>query len=160
MLTAAVVLALFGFAHEFQNPASQTVAAPPHQTVLFVCEHGAAKSVIAAAYFDKLARERGLPYRAVFRGSTPDPELSPATRAGLTKEGFDVRTWAPSLVTARDVEQAARVVVFAAPLPGDAAASKVSDWNDVTAAGSGYDALSGAIRTRVEQLIEQLAAKN
>ena len=29
--------------------------------VMFVCEHGAAKSVIATAYFNKLAAERGLP---------------------------------------------------------------------------------------------------
>lgn len=27
--------------------------------ILFVCEHGAAKSVLAAAYFDKLARNAG-----------------------------------------------------------------------------------------------------
>jgi hypothetical protein len=27
-------------------------------TIVFVCEHGAAKSVIAAAYFNKLAQEK------------------------------------------------------------------------------------------------------
>ena len=32
--------------------------------VVFVCEHGAAKSLIAAAYFNKLAGERGLSARA------------------------------------------------------------------------------------------------
>ncbi len=39
--------------------------------VVFVCEHGSAKSVIAAAFFDKLARERGLTLRAVARGTQP-----------------------------------------------------------------------------------------
>ena len=29
------------------------------RVVVFVCEHGAAKSVVAAAYFDRLAAELG-----------------------------------------------------------------------------------------------------
>jgi hypothetical protein len=32
-------------------------------SIVFVCEYGAAKSVIATAYFNKLATDRGLPYR-------------------------------------------------------------------------------------------------
>ena len=35
------------------------------QTIVFVCEHGSAKSVVAAAHFDRLAGERGLGLRAV-----------------------------------------------------------------------------------------------
>jgi hypothetical protein len=31
--------------------------------VVFVCEHGAGRSVIAAAWFNKLAGEKQLPYR-------------------------------------------------------------------------------------------------
>ena len=40
--------------------------------VLFVCEHGSAKSAIAAARVNKLARERNLNAHAMSRG--PDPE--------------------------------------------------------------------------------------
>jgi arsenate reductase (thioredoxin) len=47
-------------------------------TVVFVCEHGAAKSVIATAYFNKLAAERGLRTRAIYRGVNPDSALSAA----------------------------------------------------------------------------------
>ena len=43
-------------------------------TVIFVCEHGAAKSVIATAYFNKLAAERGLKARATYRGVNPQAE--------------------------------------------------------------------------------------
>jgi len=43
---------------------------PKDKAVVFVCEHGAAKSVVATAYFNKLAAERGLPFRATFRGTT------------------------------------------------------------------------------------------
>ena len=45
--------------------------------IVFVCEHGAAKSVIAAAYFNKLAQEANSEVRAVARGTHPDSELSP-----------------------------------------------------------------------------------
>jgi protein-tyrosine-phosphatase len=37
--------------------------------VVFVCRHGAAKSVIAATTFDRLARARGLAIRATFAGA-------------------------------------------------------------------------------------------
>ncbi len=33
--------------------------APQPRTVLFVCEHGAAKSVIAAEEFNRLAKQKG-----------------------------------------------------------------------------------------------------
>ena len=36
--------------------------------VIFVCEHGAAKSILAAAYFNKLARESNLRLTAMARG--------------------------------------------------------------------------------------------
>ncbi len=67
-------------------------------TILFICEHGAAKSVIAAAYFDKLAKERGLKYRAVFRFAFAPP-------AGNT---------APQEVTYHGVESVAPNIVLAA----------------------------------------------
>ena len=49
----------------------QPAASSP--SVIFVCEHGAAKSVIATACFNKLSAERGLPYRGTFRGTTQSP---------------------------------------------------------------------------------------
>ncbi len=56
-------------------------------TVLFVCEHGAAKSVIAAAYFDKLAKDQHLPHRAAFRGVNPDSALNPVAKQDSNKMG-------------------------------------------------------------------------
>lgn len=53
-MSLAVLLMLAGAS---AGPAAQSdgVANP---RIVFVCEHGAAKSVIAAAYFNKLAAER------------------------------------------------------------------------------------------------------
>ena len=59
--------------------------------VVFVCEHGAAKSLIATAYFNKLAAERGLAARATFRGVAPQDELSVRAVAGLKADGMAMR---------------------------------------------------------------------
>lgn len=56
-------------------PASQPAPAIA-PAVVFVCEHGAAKSLIASAYFNTLAAERGLCARATFRGVDPKDALS------------------------------------------------------------------------------------
>src|SRR5262249_56748441 len=64
-------------------------------TVVFVCEHGAAKSVIAAAHFNRLASELKLPYRAVARGTNPDDAGSAAVRNGLAAGGLDVTACQP-----------------------------------------------------------------
>jgi hypothetical protein len=57
-----------------------------HEKVVFVCLHGAAKSVIAAELFNRRSSEAGLPARAVALGLEPDPAISPAAAAGLLAE--------------------------------------------------------------------------
>ena len=99
---------------------AQTTQSTPEvnsSTVVFVCEHGAAKSVIAAAHFNRLAAEKGLPYRAVSRGTKPDEVVAPAVKAGLASEGLDVSTWRPRAVSDDDIKRAKTVVSLATDLP-------------------------------------------
>jgi arsenate reductase len=129
-------------------------------TILFVCEHGAAKSVIAAAYFDKLAKERGLKYRAVFRGTNPDPALAPAAVKGLSADGVDTRGWKPELVTKKDLDAASGIVTMGCALPGRVAvAKKVDEWNDVPSVSQNYQAARDDIVKRVQSLVDELARK-
>ena len=69
------------------------------QKVLFVCLHGAAKSVLAAADFERLAKERRLPIAAESAGTEPDPEIAPKVLAALKAEGVDLSGQKPRLVT-------------------------------------------------------------
>ena len=46
--------------------------------VVFVCEHGSVKSLVAQEWFNRRAKERGLAVRAVSRGITPDASVPPA----------------------------------------------------------------------------------
>ena len=129
-------------------------------TILFVCEHGAAKSVIAAAYFDKLAKERGLKYKAVFRGTNPDPALAVAAVKGLSADGVDTRDWKPALVTKEDLSGASRVVTLGCALPGsEAVAEKVVEWNDIPSVSQNYQVARDDIVKRVQSLVDELMKK-
>jgi hypothetical protein len=84
----------------------------PVGTVLFVCEHGSAKSVVAAAHFNRLAEERGLPFRAISRGTAPDEEMAPPVVTGLLGEDLKPKDPAPKKLAQADLDAARRVITF------------------------------------------------
>jgi len=79
-------------------------------SVLFLCPHNAAKSLLAAAYFDRLAGERGLPFSADSAGTEPAEGPAPAVVAALHAEGVDVSGYRPRHVEPRDLASAYRVI--------------------------------------------------
>jgi protein-tyrosine-phosphatase len=141
---------------------AQTTQSTPEvnsSTVVFVCEHGAAKSVIAAAHFNRLAAEKGLPYRAVSRGTKPDEVVSPAVKAGLASEGLDVSTWRPKALSDDDIKRAKTVVSLATDLPTTKpiVKTKLLEWNDVPSMSTNYEAARNAIVKLVSEMVEKLA---
>jgi arsenate reductase len=134
-------------------------AARPEPTVVFVCEHGAAKSVIATAYFNKLAAERGLHARALYRGVNPQAALSADALKGLRDDGLTVPDQSPSMITPTDVETATVIFAIGCTLPKHAAASgKADTWDDVPN-DKGYGATRDAIKRHVERLVDDLLKK-
>jgi hypothetical protein len=87
------------------------------EKVVFVCEHGAAKSVIATVYFNKIAAERGVTDRATYRGSTPQAELSASALNGLREDGLAVPSAKPSPITSGDVTRATHIFAIGCSLP-------------------------------------------
>ena len=100
------------------------------RTILFLCPHSAAKSVIAAAYCERLAAERGVPLRATSAGT--DPGVSPGGAGALLAEGIDARAHRPRRVTTGELARASRVVSLGCNL-GDLAPPGlvVERWDDV-----------------------------
>lgn len=132
-------------------------AQPASQTVLFVCEHGAAKSVVAAAHFNKLAAERGLPFRAVSRGTAPDSTVPARISDGLKSQGLIVPAgFSPVLVTSEDVKAAGRVVTFDVTLPIATDASRLNQWDSLPGFSDGYGPASAAIAAKVDALLREL----
>jgi protein-tyrosine-phosphatase len=134
----------------------QPSAAGRAPKVVFVCEHGAAKSLIAAAYFNTLAAERGLAARAVFRGVTPQDALSVRAVAGLKADGLAVPDEGPTAVGAEDVSSATHIFAIGCALPAAAARSgKAGSWSDVPD-DRGYGPMRDAIVRHVKALLDSL----
>ena len=126
-------------------------------TILFVCEHGAAKSVIAAAYFNKLSLERGIPLRAVARGTTPDDALSPKTVMGLTEDGLQPTETVPQKLSLADLESAQKVISFC-----DLSSEQyhieveIEHWQGVPPVSENYQVARDVILKRLKYLMKDL----
>ena len=131
--------------------------APRRRRVLFVCLHGAAKSVVAAAHFRRLAAARGLDVDAVSAGTEPDPTLTPAAVTGLASDGLAARPGRPRPLTRYDLDAATHVVSFGCDV--DAGATPTERWDDVPAVSDGYEAARDRIVARVERLVAELAGR-
>jgi arsenate reductase len=125
------------------------------RTVVFVCQHGAAKSVLAAALLERLAADHGISLCALARGTEPEPQVAPAVAAGLLAEGVDVRAWQPRPVTPGDLARAWRVVSFGPELshlvPNG---TLVEVWDNIPAVADGLQAAQAAIAGRLLRLIK------
>ncbi|HEX5717021.1 MAG TPA: hypothetical protein VF179_12730 [Thermoanaerobaculia bacterium] len=128
----------------------------PAGTILFVCEHGSAKSVVAAAHFNQLAAARGLPFRAISRGTVPDAEMAPAAVKGLLGDGLKPDEPVPSKLQQTDLDAAVRVVTFCALPPELQVRSPVEQW-EVPPVSTEYAASREAMRLQIERLLQELA---
>lgn len=73
-------------------------------TVLFMCPHGGAKSVIAASYFNRLAREQTLPFMALAAAAEePYDAVPPKVAELLGREGLSVGSFKPRRVEPADL---------------------------------------------------------
>lgn len=125
-------------------------------TILFVCEHGAAKSVIAASYFNKLAGEKKLTIRAIARGTNPDKALSPKTITGLQTDGLTPTESVPQELSVTEVESAQYVVAFC-ELPEEYQSSAVIEqWDGVPPVSGDYEKARDAIVERIHRLIQNI----
>ncbi len=128
--------------------------------ILFVCLHGAAKSVLAAADCERLAAARGLDIAADFAGIEPDADVAPAVAAALRAEGMDLGGKKPRLVRSGDVVAADQVVTFGCDLGGATVpGARIEQWVDVPAVSDGLPAARSAIRAHLEQMIDEWAPR-
>jgi protein-tyrosine-phosphatase len=124
--------------------------------VLFVCLHGAAKSVVGAAHFRRLAAARGLDIDAAAAGTEPDADLGPAAVKGLAAEGLRAAPARPRPVTLYDLTSATRVVSFGCDV-APAKGQRVDQW-EVPNVSEGYGAARDRIVENVERLVAEMAA--
>jgi arsenate reductase (thioredoxin) len=142
--------------------ARQADVEPPVTQVLFVCEHGNVKSLMAALYFNEMVRARDLPFRAVSRGTAPDSNTVPDfVKAPLTSEGFDVSGFRPRAITRDDLAESEYVISISTTLSVDdsAATTNIEEWNDIPAASTDYDRARDSIKAHIADLVQRLESE-
>jgi arsenate reductase (thioredoxin) len=141
-----LLLPIVGYAN------SETVV--DKSTVIFVCEHGSAKSVVAAAYFNRIAGDKKLGFRAVSRGITPDAELAQPAVKGLLADGIILPLEKPTKLTTAEASAALRVVSFC-DLTNDIKGKTVQRW-EAPPISEDYSKARDVIVRKVEDLIHSL----
>lgn len=127
-----------------------------NSTIVFVCEHGAAKSIVAAAYFNHLASEAGLDLRAIARGTQPDNELSPQTINGLSADGLMPTELSPQKLTEAEMQSAQRVISFCELASEYKPQGMIERWDDVPPISENYEKARDAIIEHLNQLISNI----
>ena len=128
----------------------------PGLDVLFVCLHGSAKSVIAAAYCRRLAADRGLDVVVASAGVEPYDEVPSYVLEGLAADGIALADdTAPRQLTDAIVSEAQLVVVVGCEI--SSRAKQTIRWDDVPDVSDGYAAARDAIVAKVTALVDRFA---
>jgi len=134
---------------------AQDSKTPTKPTVVFVCEHGSAKSIIAAIEFEFMAKEKGLDLIVLSRGVNPDAEIPKLIRDGLKADGYDAGTRKPTKVSEKDLQGATRIVSFGPDLkPWLADGTAVLDWSATPSVSDDYQKARNYIRQQLEILLK------
>jgi|SRR6478609_8587887 hypothetical protein len=130
--------------------------ADDNRTILFVCQHGVVNSQMAAAYFNNIAKERGLPFTAISRGIDGTYSSVPVRIAdGLALDGLTpVNT--PQVLTAADADGASRVLAFDEIPTGQRGNASVTYWQGIALGVNDYEAARDEIVRRIDALVPAL----
>jgi arsenate reductase len=136
------------------------VAEPKRNSqIIFVCEHGAALSVVSAAYFNKIAQEKHFHLHAIARGLEPQKDLAVSARQGLGSDGVSFETKRPQRLSIKDIKSTRRVISFCVLPRKYHTATPVETWTDVPPTGANYARARDAILIHLRELIRQLESE-
>ncbi|MBT8198886.1 MAG: hypothetical protein KJO36_00080 [Acidimicrobiia bacterium] len=121
--------------------------------VLYLCPHGAAKSVIATALTRDLAERRGVDVVANNAGTEPDATLNPIALNALHTRGLDYAD-PPRRVEGADIEAADLVVTLGCDVEDlPAVPTTLIDWSDVPDASADVEQLISILEQRIAELV-------
>jgi protein-tyrosine-phosphatase len=127
-------------------------------TVLFLCPHNTAKSVIAAAYCERLAHAAHLELTVLQAGTEPDAAIMPVVNELLERDGFRLAQHQPRLVNQADITTADLVMTMGCDLEAlGVPVEKQRDWSDVPPASADVVVCRRVILTQVLTLLSDLS---
>ena len=125
-------------------------------TILFMCPHNAAKSVLAAAYCQQMVAEQQLDWRILTAGTEPDDEPATAVVALLQSEGLAASISKPHRATPAELNAADWIISMGCDLtelvpPGTA----VIHWNDIPAPSQDFLGAKQMIVNHLDQFMNR-----
>ena|SRR6478736_5007049 len=136
-----------------------SLAQTKQKTILFVCEHGTAKSIVAAAHFKKMAEQEGVSINIVSRGTNPDEVVPEKINKLLHEDGFPSYTAKPVQLTSTDLKTADYVIAFN-PIPDKFGKTPhLETWN-IPSFEAGYPIARDSILIHIERIIQRIKEEN
>lgn len=127
-------------------------------TILFLCPHNAAKSVIAETFFNQMAMVRGLNYHAASAGTDPDDAVMESVVNYMRGGGAELSTYQPRMVTEDDLANATWVVWMDSSEPALPSHNhELIIWSDIPAVSDGVDPAVDVILRYLRALMDDLA---
>jgi protein-tyrosine-phosphatase len=154
-----VVLALSIVLQLATRAGAEEATLAANKTILFVCLHGSVKSQMAAAHFNRIARERGLSYRAISRGVEADASIPTRIRDGLNLDGLAPLDDVPQTLTPNEAARAVKVIAFDAVPDDKRGVAEVNYWSDVPPATKDYVAARDVIVRHIDDLVPALTER-
>jgi protein-tyrosine-phosphatase len=128
------------------------------KTILFLCPHHAAKSIMAEAYFNHRVKLEGLPFQADSAGTDPADQIWPTVLDLLSRESIALTSQLPRKVTCEDLLGAFRVISLGCALEDlEDLPQQFTVWEDVPLASTDLEGSWMAIRRHIDELLVALA---
>jgi len=169
LLAASVIGTAFACASAFAAKTYEEPKEVGESTVVFVCNYGSMKSLLAAARFNELAKERGLAVRAVSRSAYAQithARVSDPIAEGMAKDGYDVASFKPKPLTREEATKAAYIVhVTQETLSKDVGTptashrKDVEHWEGIASGAKSYTAMRDGLLPRVDAFFETYTKK-
>jgi len=137
--------------------AAAELTASDQGTVIFVCKYGSMKSQMAAAYFNRLAKERGLHLTAISRAFTPDTEIPASVIENMATEGLAPVNEIASL-TPDEATVAAKIYSFDEIPAENKGAAEYKHWTDVPPSKKDYWGAMSVIKRHVAEEIDSIVS--
>ena len=135
--------------------------------VLFVCVHNAGRSQMAKAWFNAIAQEQGLHFRAESAGTEPAQQVHSNVVEVMHEAGLNLSNERPKLLTNELIEKAGRVITMGCAVDSATCPAvflkDVEDWGLPDPRDRGVEEVRGirdTIRRKVEALVASLNVRH
>jgi protein-tyrosine-phosphatase len=138
--------------------AAETASDKPG-TIIFVCKYGSMKSQMAAAYFNRVAKERGLQLTAISRAFAPDKVIPDMIRENMAKEGLAPTNETIMSLKPEEAAGAANVVSFDEIPDENIGQTKYTHWAGSPLSKKDYWGAMDFIKKHVDEQVAEIASK-